>query len=91
MATRRIRSPKSGKMVDAEVVEITEISDRPIVMTLADGTTLRLKTDVIEVVRFNGEWDPEGNPLYNVKSGSLMVVLESPENLRKGLVRKGRE
>ena len=89
MATRRLKSPTTGEMVDAEVVEIEEINDRPIRMVLADGTTLRLRTDVVEVARFDGEWDQDGNPLYNVRSANIMAVLTSPEHLQKGAAGKG--
>ena len=84
MATRRVKSPTTGEIVDAEVIEIEEISDPPTRITLADGTRLRLKTDVMEVMRFNGEWDNDGNPLYNVRSASFIAVLESPDQLKKG-------
>ena len=84
MATRRLKSPTTGGIVDAEVIEIEEITDPPIRISLADGTKLRLKTDVVEVMRFNGEWDIDGNPLYNVRSASLMAVLEAPDHLKKG-------
>ena len=83
MATRRAKHPKTGEIVDAVVVEIDEISDRPVKIILDDGSTLRLKTDVIEVVRFEGSWDEEGNPLYSVKSASFMTVLESSEQLKQ--------
>ena len=84
MTTRKTRSPTTGKTVEAEVIEIKNISDSAIRIELADGTLLRLKIDIIEVVRFNDEWDPEGNPRYSVKSGNLMSLLDSPENLREG-------
>lgn len=84
MATRKLKSPTTGRIVEAEVVDIVDLRDPPIRLVLADGSTLRLRVDVIEVARFNGEWDPEGNPLYNVKSANIMAVLESAEHLRKG-------
>lgn len=83
MATRKLSSPTTGKTVDAEVVEIVDLHEAPIRIVLADGSTLRLRVDVIEVVRFNAEWDREGHPLYNVRYGTTMAVLESPEHLQK--------
>ena len=88
MAKRRLKSPTTGKMVDAELVEISSISELPIRIVLADGSKLRLKTDVIEVARFDGEWDKDGHPLYSVRSASIMVVLESPDHLRKAAAKK---
>ena len=78
MATRRLPSPVTGKLVEATVVDIVEIEDKPIMIRLADGSLLRLKVDVVEVVRFE-ERDKEGNPFYNVRSGNSMIVLESGE------------
>ena len=83
MTKRMVQSPTTGKMVEATVVEIEEIVDRPIVIKLSDGTVLRMRVDVVDVVRFEKEWDRDGHPLYNVRSGNIMAVLESPVNLKK--------
>ena len=83
MATRKLRSPTTGKIVEATVVEFEEISGQPVILRLADGSVLRLKTDVIEVARFEGERDNEGHPLYNVRSGNILVILESQDSLEK--------
>lgn len=83
MATRRLKSPTTDRTVEAEVVDIVDLTDAPIRIVLADGSTLRLRVDVIEVTRFNGEWDREGHPLYNVRSANTMAVLESPEHLQR--------
>ena len=82
MVKRRLKSP-TGEIVEAEVVEIDEIKDRPIIIKLSDGSTLRMKIDIIEVYRADGLWDPEGHPQYNVKSGNLLSVLESPDHLKR--------
>ena len=91
MATRKVKSPTTGETVDAEVVEIEDIKDPPIRISLADGTQLRLKTDVVEVLRFKEEWDNDGNPLYNVRSASFMAVLDAPDPLEEGRSRGTRQ
>ena len=83
MAKRKAKNPNTGQTVDATVIEIKELSERPIVITLADDTVLRLRVDIVEIVRFDDEWDREGNPLYQIKSGNIMTVLESSERLKK--------
>ena len=47
-----------------------------------DGTVIRQKTVASEILRIDGEFDNDGNPIYIVKSASLVAV-SSPENLRK--------
>lgn len=49
---------------------------------LEDGTSLRMKAVVSEVVRLEGEYDVEGNPVYVVKSANMLVV-KSPDNMKK--------
>ena len=83
MATRRTKNPNTGEAVEATVVDIESIDDRPVIIKLVDESVLRLKIDVIEIVRFDGEWDREGNPLYQIKSGTVMAILESPDHLKK--------
>ena len=82
MATRKLLSPTTGQKVEAEVVAIERLEELPIMIHLADGSVLRLKVDIIEVCRYAGEWDKEGYPMYNVKSGTILAVLDSPEHLR---------
>lgn len=49
---------------------------------LEDGSTIRLRTVATEVLRIDGEFDPDGNPMYVVKSGNVMSV-NAPEELRR--------
>ena len=83
MATRRITHPRTGKSIDAVVVDIAEIRESPIRVTLEDGTVLRLRIDVVEAIRVDGEWDVDGHPLYQVKNGVNIMVLESPDHLKR--------
>lgn len=49
---------------------------------LDDGTVLRLKLVVTEVLRVDGRYDREGNPIYLVRSQNVMGV-SAPEELRR--------
>ena len=51
--------------------------------TLEDGTSLRMKAVVSEIVRLDGEFDNEGNPVYLVKSTNVLVI-KAPDNMKKG-------
>ena len=79
----RVKHPATGEEVDTDVVDIEDIRERPTLVKLADGTVLRIKLDVVDVSRFDGLWASDGNPVYNVRTGSVISVLEAPDNLKK--------
>ena len=49
---------------------------------LMDGSHLRLRLVLSEVLRVEGEYDAEGNPIYVAKSGNVLTV-RAPDNLKK--------
>lgn len=85
MAQQRKRQLKdlSGKTVPGTWVGIVESTERFSDVKLEDGTVLRVRTVVQDVVRFDDQWDPSGNPMYSVTSATMPTVLEAPEVLRK--------
>ena len=71
-----------GKEVDGEDVSFTLVREDWNTYQLHDGTELRMRLLVADVVRIPGEFDREGNPVYQVKSKNILVV-KSPDNLKK--------
>ena len=69
-------------MFDAELVEVQSSQESWSQYLLGDGTSLKVKVVVTEVWRADGKFDNEGNPMYIVKSGNILVV-NAPDNLRK--------
>jgi hypothetical protein len=49
---------------------------------LQDGTALKLKTVLAEVLRVEGAWAPNGDPLYLVNASNV-VVTNAPEHLKR--------
>jgi hypothetical protein len=49
---------------------------------LHDGTTLKVKAVLAEVLKVEGAFAPNGDPIYSVNA-SIVVSSNSPENLRK--------
>lgn len=47
-----------------------------------DGSIIKMKLVVSGILRVQGEYDAEGNPVYVVRSQNLMVV-KAPDVLRK--------
>ncbi len=91
MSEKRVKisfPPPSGPLVDASEVPVTESTERWTDVTLEDGTKLRLKPTVLSVTRLDGQYDPDGNPMYLLKSSQVMVA-DAPPHLRKGAAAKG--
>lgn len=51
---------------------------------LSDGSVLRLKAVVTEILRVDGKKDAEGNPVYIVKSANVVAVSASDRAKKVG-------
>ncbi|MCI0588406.1 MAG: hypothetical protein L0323_16365 [Planctomycetes bacterium] len=49
---------------------------------LEDGTVLKFKTVLVDVIRVDGKYDDDGNPLYVTRTKNI-VTADSPEELRR--------
>ena len=47
-----------------------------------DGTVVRVKLIVKEIVRLDGEYDARGDPIYTVESTNVSTI-SPPEDLRR--------
>lgn len=77
----KIQVPGLG-LVDAVEVEVTESTERWTEVKLSDGTVIRAKPVVVGVLRIEGHFDQEGNPMYQLKASQIMTV-NAPDHLRK--------
>ena len=75
----------AGNQVEGTVVAVEESTERFSEVRLEDGTILKTKLTVVEVVRIDGQWDNDGNPSYSVRSANVVAISESPPNLRRGV------
>lgn len=50
---------------------------------LADGTTLKVKLVLVNVVRSRDQYDALGNPIYGITSQNIIKVLNVPEKLKQ--------
>ena len=82
MTTRRIKNHLTGEFVDADIVEITEIESKPIIIALEDGSKVRINFDIFQATRIPNIWDNDGHPIYNFRWGTTVAVLESPDELQ---------
>lgn len=47
-----------------------------------DGTVVRVKLVVTQIIRLDGEYDAQGDPLYSVQSTTVSSIT-APEELRQ--------
>lgn len=84
MPERKVKAAlPSGQLVDAMEVDVSESNEKWSEVTLDDGTVLRIKSTVVSAVRFPGQFDAEGNPLYMIKTTATTSLISVPERLRK--------
>lgn len=80
MARRKLNL--GGREVTAEEIEFEAEREVWNAYILHDGTALKLKTVLSEVLRVEGEYAPNGDPLYAVNA-SVVVSTNAPENLKR--------
>ncbi len=78
---KKLRTP-DGNEVEATVIDVTGTHEMWNDYMLEDGTSLRLKVVVTEVLRLDDRYDGEGNPVYMIRSSNVLHVT-SPDNLRR--------
>ena len=86
MTERKIKIPfptPTSPLRDGIEVGVKESTERWSEVTLEDGSVLRLRPSVLAAIRIEGEFDPEGNPMYALRAGQVMIISSAPENLRK--------
>jgi hypothetical protein len=71
-----------GREVEATPLSFTAAGENWNEYLLNDGTVLRAKLVATEILRVDGEYDPEGNPLYLLKASNV-IAASVPENLRR--------
>lgn len=67
---------------EAERVEIERADEKWNEYQLADGSTLRVKQVATEAWRIVDEYDPEGNPLYVLRTAGVLTI-NAPESLKR--------
>ena len=71
-----------GQSHDAVPVEANQSNEYWNQYLLEDGTVLKVKTVVTNIMRLIDEYAPDGDPVYVIKSGNVVTVT-CPEGLKK--------
>jgi len=79
--SRKIPLP-DGTEADAEVIDFRSSGEHWNEYLLDDGTVLKLKPVVTEILRVEGHYDQMGNPAYVLQSTNV-VAADSPDELKR--------
>ncbi len=80
--TRKVPGP-DGQEHDAEVVGFRSSGEHFNEYLLDDGTVLRVKLVLTEVMKLNDLFDGQGNPVYLFNHQQVTSV-DSPDNQKRG-------
>jgi len=80
--TNKQMKGSNGQTLPTTEVDVVESTGHWSNTKLADGTTLRLTTIVTKAVRVDGQYDPDGNPIYHVNHQTIVNVSNAPDNLK---------
>ena len=74
--------PYKGGQAQGEDVEFEPEHEGFNSYILADGTRLKLKTVILEIVRLDSEFNQAGEPVYVVRSQNVLAAVV-PDSLKK--------
>jgi hypothetical protein len=74
-----------GSTVEGVEMDFKTIKEEWNEYQLNDGSIIRMKLVVTNIVRVPDQYDNVGNPIYVVRSSNVLTV-SAPEKLKKGTV-----
>ncbi len=83
MAERQTKLTILGREVDVTEVPIKEMDERSSSYVLEDGSRVNVRCVITAVLRVNGQFDGDGNPVYFLKNSIVATPIDVPANLRK--------
>jgi anaerobic selenocysteine-containing dehydrogenase len=81
-ATKSARPARGGGPAAETRVRVKRAAEAWSEITLGDGSIVRLRPAIINVVRLPGKFTNDGTPVYRVKSAMIMHV-NAPSRLRR--------
>lgn len=78
---RKVNLP-DGRTIEATVMPFQTSNEPWNEYLVEDGSVIKVKLVTTEVLRVDGEHDPQGNPVYLTQSTNIMAV-SAPDHLRK--------
>jgi len=78
---KKIKVDIGGKKVDAVDLNFNTAREEWNEYELEDGTILRIKSIATKIIRQEDAYNPEGDPIYHVKSTNI-VTTDVPDKLK---------
>ena len=72
-----------GEKAEAIEVQVEESTERWSEFQLQDGTVVRVKATILSAARIDGQYDPQGNPMYQMNIAPVVTISSVPESLRR--------
>ena len=72
-----------GRKVKGTEVQFDTVREEWNIYELNDGSTLKIKTVLSGVLRIDGEYNSDGDPVYVTKTANHVVSSVVPDHLRK--------
>nr|EES53152.1 MAG: protein of unknown function [Leptospirillum ferrodiazotrophum] len=83
MTEKNFKIPLFGHDVEVVEVPILNSTEGFNDYELGDGSKIRLKIVATSILRLVGQFNADGDPIYIVKNGQVVTVLQAPEALRR--------
>ena len=74
--------PGSGKSREGITVDVVSSKEPWAEYELQDGSRIKAKAVLVDVIKIEGEFDQDGNPAYVLKANGMMSV-DAPAALRR--------
>ncbi len=75
---------EDGTVIDGTILSFQSAGEHWNEYLVDDGTVVRVKLVATEIVRLDGQYDVEGNPVYLLNSTNVMTVSAPDDLKRKG-------
>ncbi len=83
MPEKKIKLPLGSVELEGTEVEVKERKEAVNEYELEDGSVIRVVNVATQIIRLDGTFDSDGNPIYIVRGGNVVTAISAPQRLRR--------
>ena len=83
MPEKKIKLPVGSVEIEATEVPVKERNEAVNEYQLEDGSVIRVVNVATQIIRLDGTFDSDGNPIYVVRTGNVVTTISAPQRLRR--------